>query len=276
MSEKRGNDSMSKKAYFQYQKELGLPIYIAVDLSIFEPSFADFLAQMRFTKLSEKEEQDALIHLKKNNHSRLLLISEAGPVVAKQIYNTIESDRYGEESIIPKEGYRVYRYKDMGLMVYSFGAKEWPLGCYKDFGSTSKIFQSRMIINRFLSWALVPHGIIGFWGVIADDKIVAQRPVDSKGEVIFIEIRTQRMISVDGVKKLGPHFKILRLDPILKGRNIKMGNEEFLSFLSTHCSYMDSSGLSVPVRQMLQALSKMTEGMVHPQESFRPRTDLSL
>ncbi len=267
---------MSKKTYFQYQKELGLPIYLVVDLTIFEPSLADFLTKMRFTKLSDKEEQDALSQIRKNNLSRLLQISEASPVVAKQIYNTIESDRYGEESIIPKEGYRVYRYKDMGLMVYSFSAKEWPLGCYKDFGSHAKFYQSRMIMNRFLSWALVPHGIIGLWGVTADDKIVAQRPVDSKGEVIFIDIKAQRMITVDGVKKLGPHFKILRLDPTLKGRNIKMGNEEFLSFLSTYCSFMDSSGLSVPVRQMLQVLSKMTEGMVHPQESFRPRTDLSL
>jgi hypothetical protein len=84
------------------------------------------------------------------------------------------------------------------------------------------------------------------------------------------------MISCDGVKKLRPHFKILRLDPSLRGRNIRMTSEELLSFLSSHCSYLDSAGLSIPVRQMIQALSKMTEGLIHPQESFRPRTDLSL
>jgi hypothetical protein len=55
-----------------------------------------------------------------------------------------------------------------------------------------------------------------------------------------------------------------------------MKNEELLSFLSAHCSYMDYSGLSVPVRQMIQTLARMTEGLIHPEESFRPKTDLSL
>jgi hypothetical protein len=118
--------------------------------------------------------------------------------------------------------------------------------------------------------------LVGFWGVSVDDGMVAQRPIDSRGEVVFIDVVGLRMISFEGVKKLRPHFKILRLDPTLKGRNIKMTSEELLSFLSAHCSYMDTSGLSVPVRQMIQALSKMTEGLLHPQESFRPRTDLSL
>lgn len=267
---------MSKKTYFQYQKDLNLPIYLSADLAQFEQSFGEFLGKMKFIKLGDKEEAVALAEIKKNNHARILHISEASPLVAKQIQSMMESDRYGMESIIPKDGYRVYRHKEVGLMVYSFGVKEWQLGCYKDFGAQAHTFASRMIINRFLSWALVPHGIVGLWGVTVDDGMVAQRAIDSKGEVVFIDVVGLRMITFDGVKKLRPHFKILRLDPMLKGRNIKMSSEELLSFLSAHCSYLDSSGLSVPVRQMIQALSKMTEGLVHPQESFRPRTDLSL
>lgn len=267
---------MSKKTYYQYQKDLNLPVYLSVDLSSFENSFSDFLTKMKFHKLGDKEEASALEDLKKNNQARILHISEASPIVAKQIQSMMESDRYGAESIIPKDGYRVYRYKDTSLMIYSFGAKEWQLGCYKDFGSNQFQFESRMVINRFLSWALVPHGIIGLWGVTVDDGMVAQRPIDSKGEVVFIDVVGLRMIAIDGIKKLRPHFKILRLDPTLKGRNVKMTSEQLLSFLSAYCSYLDSSGLSVPARQMIQALSKMTEGLLHPEESFRPRTDLSL
>lgn len=267
---------MSKKTYFQYQKDLNLPIYLAVDLTHFESSFGEFINAMKFSKLGDKEEATALAEIKKNNHARVLHLSEASPLVAKQIQSTMESDRYGNESIIPKDGYRVYRHKELGLMVYSFGVKEWQLGCYRDFGASSCAFGSRMMINRFLSWALVPHGIVGLWGVTVDDGMVAQRAIDSKGEVVFIDIKGLRMITFDGVKKMRPHFKVLRLDPTLKGRNIRMSSEELLSFLSAHCSYLDSSGLSVPVRQMIQALSKMTEGLVHPQESFRPRTNLSL
>lgn len=267
---------MSKLTYFQYQKDLNLPVYISADLAVFDTNFGEFLSSMKFHKLGTKEEAAALIELKKNNHARILHITEASPLVAKQIQGTMESDRYGTESIIPKDGYRVYRHKDLSLMVYSFGVKEWQLGCYKDFGTNNFKIASRMIINRFLSWALVPHGIVGIWGVTVDGGMVAQRAGDSKGEAVFIDVKGLNIISFDGVKKIKPHFKIMRLDPTLKGRNIRMTSEELLSFLSAHCSYLDSSGLSVPVRQMIQALSKMSEGLIHPQESFRPRTDLSL
>ena len=270
------SDPTTKKTYFQYQKDLGLPIYITVDLSSFDPSFQEFLSKMKFIKLSDKEEKEVHGVIGKNNLARILNISEATPVLAKQIQSSMESDRYGTESIIPKQGYRVYRHKDVGLMVYSYAAREWSFGCYKDFGSASVLVSSRIMINRFLSWALAPFGIIGLWGVTADEAIVAQKPIDSNGEAVFIDVKGLQMISVDGLKKLRPHFKILRLDSTLHGRNIKMTTEELLSFLSSHCTYLDSSGLSVPVRQVIQALSKMTEGLVHPRESFRPRTDLSL
>ena len=47
---------MSKKTYFQYQKDLNLPIYLSVDLTFFENSFADFMEKMKFHKLTDKEE----------------------------------------------------------------------------------------------------------------------------------------------------------------------------------------------------------------------------
>lgn len=270
---------MSKKAYYQYQKDLDLPVYIAVDLQGFESGLNDFLVSMKFTKLQEKEEAAALSIIKKNNAARCLQISEATPVLSRQIHSTMESDRYGLESVIPKPGYQVYRYKDEGLMVYSFGVKLWEFGCFHDFGSSKeprKRLAHKTIIHRFLSWALVHHGILGLWGVTVDEGIVLQRVIESKGEAIFIDIRNNRIFSLDGIKKIGPKFKVLRLDPTLHGRNVRMTNEELFSFLSAHASYLDYSGLSVPVRQMIQTFAKMTEGLLHPEESFRPRTDLSL
>ena len=270
---------MSKKTYYQYQKELGLPVYIVLDTQSFESGFADFLTSMKFTKLSDSEEKTALEIMKKNNATRCLNICEASPIVSRQIQSRMESDRYGQESVIPKPGYQVYRYKDVGLMVYSFGVKAWEFGCYSDFGSSkelSKILASRVVIHRFLSWALVHHGILGLWGVTIDDGMVLQKSRDSKGEAVFVDVVGNKILSLDGVKKLGPKFKILRLDPTLHARNIRMTSEELLSFMSSHCSYLDYAGLSVPVRQMIQKLAKMTEGLIHPEESFRPRTDLSL
>lgn len=267
---------MSKKIYYQFQKEVNLPIYICMDPLAFEQRFADFFAEMKFTKLTDKEEVEAKKRLAAEKNARVLHITEATPPVSRQIQMTIESDRYGMESITPKENYRVYRYKKVALMIYSFTAKEWQLGCYSNFASKENIVSARMVVNRYLSWALASHGILGIWGVTVDDGMVAQRPSDCKGEAVFIDLSGQRLLTVDGVKKMSPRFKVLRLDPTLRNRNIRMTNEEFVSFLYSQCTYFDYAGPSVPVRQMIQTFTKMTEGLVHPQESFRPRTDLSL
>jgi hypothetical protein len=263
-------------SYYQFQKDLALPVYISIDATHFEQGVHDFLLKMKFSKLSDAEEAELLKIKNTKKDLRILHISEASAMVSKQIQATMESDRFGLESIIPKEGYRVYRFKNLGLMVYSFGAAEWQLGCYKDFGSRVNHAASSMLINRYLSWALTPFGILGIWGVSVDEGMVAQRAVESKGEVVFVDIRNQKIITIDGIKKMSPRFKVLRLDPTIRGRNVKMTNEEYLSFVSAHCSFFDYVGLSVPVRQMIQSFVKMTEGIVHPQESFRPRTDLSL
>lgn len=267
---------MSKKTYFQFYKELDLPIFVSVDISSFDAGVQEFLIKMRFAKLTDAEEVAALKKIKNQTYARILDITEATAVVSKQIHSSLESDRYGLESIIPKIGYKVYRYKDFGLMVYSFGAREWQLGAYRDFGTKNNTVAATIMLNRYLSWALSSLGILGIWGVSVDEGMVAQRSTDSKGEVVFIDIFNHRVLTADGMKKLSPRFKVLRLDPTIKGRNIKMTNEEYLSFLTAHCTYFDYSGLSVPVRQMIKSFARMTEGLIHPQESFRPRTDLSL
>ncbi len=153
---------------------------------------------------------------------------------------------------------------------------EWQLAAFDDFGSTEHDLDYKIILNRFLSWSLAPLGIVGFWGVPVDDGVVVMRQNKSQGEAVYLDIFNGNVISLDGYKKISARFKIMRLNSTLHGRNIVMTNEELLSFLTTHVSYFDYSGPSVPVRQIIQAISKKFQGLLHPEESFRPRTDLSL
>lgn len=266
----------TKYIYFQYFKDAGLPIFIKTEAAAFGMTLQDFMAKMKFQLIPEKDHAGVENLIRSQTHARVLSITEATHLVAKQIEQTAESDKYGPESITPKEGYKVYRYKGCALIVYSFGAKEWQMGCYENFGSKKTELASRIVLNRFLSWALAPLGIVGFWGVPIDDGVVVQRSAEAVGEAVFFDVMAKKIFTLDGEKKWNAKFKILRLDPILKGRNIKMSGEELLSFLSSHTSFFDYSGLSVPVRQMIQVIAKSTEGLVHPQESFKPRTDLSL
>jgi len=274
----KGKDSQTNEvSYFQFSKELALPIYIKVDFSIFDRKLGLLLKELRFEELPKDKHQSILENIREKNHARLLILQEATSVVARQIDSALETDKYGLEGITPKEGYRVYRFKGQALLVYSFSSVIWQLGCFSDFGAEGKgHFEARIILNRFLSWALSPLGIIGFWGVPVDEGIVVLRNFESKGEAVFADVMNKKLITQDSIIKMRGRFNILKLDSTLRGRNIRMNSEELMGFLTTHSSFFDYSGLSMGVRQMIHELSKQAQGLIHPRENFKPRTDLSL
>ena len=264
--------------WFQYHKPFAIPVFVALEPqeSGGPPTdVSSFLTRMQFSKLTPQEVQ-AIGPTLQSKGARVLYLSECTPAVARQIDAPMESDRYGMESLVAREGHRVYRYRGETLILFSFNSRDWRMGYFPDFGSSSKEKLSRLVLNRFLSWALAPLGMIGLWGVPVDDGLVCMAPNVSKGEAVFVDVLNRRIISVDGVKRMGPRFKVLRLDPNLKGKNVRMSPEELLGLLLHHCSYFDLQGPSVPVRQMVYEMSRLYEGLYHPQESFRPRSGLPL
>lgn len=257
--------------YFQYQKGHKLPVFVRFDSTSFGNDLNTVLNSMRFSESSETEYNDAA---KQNQHARLLDIQEASPAVARQIAYVASSDRYGAESIVPKEGYRVYRHKNVALIVYAFSAQEWTMGCESHFGSDEK--DCRVVLNRYLTWALAPLGIVGFWGVPVEEGVVVMNQRDSTGEAVFIDVRGRKVFSIDGINRMKPRFRVIRLDNSLQNKNLKMNSSEVMAFLAATTSFIDAQGLSVGVRQMIQSLARDVEGLVHPRDSFKPRTDLSL
>lgn len=267
--------STTEWTYFQFHKDHKLPIYIRFDHSEFNSDLIGFLKKMKFAEVPVADVKKVEESIDQNGKLKVLTISLASNLVARQIEAVAQTDRYGLESIVAKEGYRVYRYKGNALLVYSLAADEWKLGCFSDFGNAHCFVESKIVINRFVSWAMSSIGMVGLWGVPVDEGIVVLSCNESQGEAVFIDLKNRKIFSQDGVEKFPARFKILRLDRTLKNRNIRMSPEELLSFLSTHTTYLDTSGLSVPVRQMLQSLSRVCDGLIHPKDSFQPRTDLT-
>jgi hypothetical protein len=261
---------------YQFNKDLNLPIYVKYDAQVLDGNIAQFLVGVGFSELKEKELDAAYDNISSDSSAKLLTINHAQSNAARQIESALESDRFGAESITPKDGHRIYRYKKHAILIFSHAVKEWEMGVYQDFGSQNNILAYRSIMNRFLSWSLAPLGIIGFWGGPIDEGLVVLKQLESNGEAVFIDIRKSFMITIDGVVNLPGRFEIVRLDPHLKGRTKRMATEELLSFLSTYTTYIDYNGLSIPIRQLIRSLSKSAFGSLHPIETFKPRTDLSL
>jgi hypothetical protein len=269
-------DENQKTTYFQYFKELDLPVYIKVDLSEYSSQLLPFLMEQKFTELTDEESIEMFKDDFIPDGIRVLNLTIPSRGASKHIEMMRPTDKYGCESLIPKTGYKVYRYFGVGMMVTSFTVNEWNLGCYENFGGSENLIAYRSVMNRFLSWSLSSLGMVGFWGVPVDEGMVVLTQAKSTGEVVFVDVMNDKLLTVDGVKKLSNRFCIMRLSETLKGRNVEMKKEELVSFLYQYCSYLDYQGLPIRVRQMIQLVAQKGFGLIHPSESFKPRTDLSL
>jgi len=258
--------------FFQYFKDQDVPIFIKVEGGFLGPQFYTLLKSMHFSELTFEEYE------KKKNQSQLmrtLVVEEASHRARQQINRNLVDDRFGPESITTMATHKVYRYKDQAVIVYSYLVREWHMGCFSDFGSAENVFETKMIFNRYLSWAFSNIGIVGFWGTPVDEGMVITRPLDSKGEAIFVDLKKMQMFTIDGIKKMKAGFKIIRLDSTLIDRNVSMKREELLSFLHSHTVFLDPEGTSVPIRQVIQELSAWGQGILHPAKSFKPRFNTS-
>lgn len=265
-----------QNSLFQYHLDSDFPIFIKIvdDLEGKDKgNLKTLLDQMKFRELSGHEEDSVEKTLSENPKARMLTLKVASFKLSGQINSVASSDRYGLESVLPKSGYKVYRYKNMALMVYSFAAASWECGVTDRFCvGVDGVFAARSILNRFLTWSLANLGVVGFWGVPVDEGFVVLNQKESQGEAIFIDVMNGKLFSCDGVKDVSGGLEILRLDSAIKGRSILMRPTELLSFLSVKTSYLDPQGISIPIRQLINQLAKQATGKVYPRSSFQPRS----
>ena len=265
---------------FRLREDLDYPVYIKVDLKLFGAGLQDFIESSGFELLEDVTDDDTQDLLGRAPHSRMLSVTLASNSVMRQVDQVQESDLYGLESLVPREGYTVYRYKKVGIIVYSPSASVWKLGCRSDFGEGKDFSKAyKVIINRFLSWALAPMGVIGFWGHYSKTKAEFLRQSESNGEAIFMDMYKNKGFSSDGSWIMGPDFRLVKRDGNNKSESKDgryLSQEEFISLLSTHCSFFDYKGLSLPVRQMIKRLSKLFSCQTISEHHSPSRRDLSL
>ena len=265
---------------FRLREDLDYPIFIKVDLKQFGAGLQGFIENSGFELLEDVTDDDTQDLLGKAPHSRMLSITLASNSVMRQVDQVQESDLYGFESLVPREGYTVYRYKKVGIIVYSPSASVWKLGCRPDFGEGKDFSKAyKVIINRFLSWALAPMGVIGFWGYYSKNKAEFLRQSESNGEAMFMDMYKNKGFSSDDSWIMGPDFRIVKRDGHNKSESKDgryLSQEEFISLLSTHCSFFDYKGLSLPVRQMIKRLSKLFSCQIISEHHSASRRDLSL
>jgi hypothetical protein len=250
-----------KLTVFQFQSACEWPIYLAVRLGEFESGLIGFLTDLGFDLVPGLDELALEKRLQTHQHGRLLQLELASAKVAQQIRSTQETDRYGLESMTPAQGYKIYRYKGRALMIVSFGAETWRAGVFRDFGhEPTTQANDRVVVNRYLAWALSSFGVVGFFGKLDGHQTTLLKPIDSAGHAVYWDWAEQRLVAGGSLYPLRPEHIFTRRVLQVRNREARMSGEELLSALSTHTTYLSYEGLSVSVRQSLQAMAKSIEG----------------
>lgn len=257
--------STQNGSYYQFRKDLGYPVFLRFEDQSFETKLVELITQMGFEKIKDEELKDITFN---KHQTKVLKVLPANFRVSKQIDQSNSMDMYGPENLTLLGSYDVYRYKGLGMMIFGGGNYFWELGLKN---VDSQMLQVRVVLTRFLSWALTPLGVIGFWGVPVDEGVVVMKPKEANFESFFIDVNKTKLICVDGVKDVNPGFQLLRLDPTLRDMTKRMRKEELISFLSTNTSYFSYQGLDFTLKQTIYDFAMMVDGYVYPVENFKPR-----
>jgi hypothetical protein len=267
--------------YFQYHRDHRWPILIKFRIKDMNADLMRATSEMGFVQLVvDADVKNALKQVTENNLGRILTIREASTAVARQMESTLATDQFGPESLTTKDHYKVYRYKSNAFMVYSLSFKEWEMGVYSDFGKThenaANKIAHRTVMFRFLSWALAPFGVIGFWSVPVAEGVVIMKAHEARGEAVFVDVAARLVYTLDGTKKISGKFQFIRLDQTIKGKQMALNQVEFASFLLACTTFLNTEGPTTPIRQLVNALSKSTVAVVLPRENFRPRQNADI
>lgn len=260
----------NKKAiYYQYRPELKYQVFLRLEDHDLDNTLSLSFENLGFKKLEEDELKGMAFD---KSQTRVLKISEASPRVASQIRgfgSGLES--YGPESLSSHGNYQIYRYNGFGMMVFSENTPSWELGLVNP-GQNREKFE--MMLVRFLSWALASRGVVGFWAVPVEEGFVVMKPVESKGEAVFIDMGQMKIITRDGFRPLNSELQVLRLDETLTNESKKMAKEALLSFLTTNSTHFSYHGLNPAMRTSLYEFTSIATGFVYPTVNFRPRANI--
>lgn len=265
---KTENAQNENLTYYQFQKEIDFSLFVKASTVVLSEALKQTLKNVGFEEISAKEFKEKDLQRYK---TKILTIKEANHKVARQISQSfLGMEKYGSENLTSQGNYEVYRFKNVGMMVFSQMTYEWELGL---INTENNLEETRVMLTRFITWALVEQGILAFWGIPVEEGLVVMSQKESAGEAVFIDMENNKIITQEGTKKLPAYLQILRLDSTLKSQTKVMSPEELLSFLTTNVSFFTVSNLPYELMRNIRNLVLFSEGIIYPQENFEPRSE---
>ena len=259
----------SNFTYYQFYQNLGYPIFIRLGVSLKEGRVQKLIKDLGFEELDSKTAKKIAVN---KMLTKVLTVTKASPRSYQQIMGSSSLDVYGKEVLTKNKNFDIYLCRRIGMMIFSQYSNVWELGVASDLETTEDLMAMRVMLNRFLSWALAPLGVVGYWGITSNEGIVVMKQDQSFGEVVYIDIHKNAVLSSTGHAKLEGGLKILRS---AKSPNYskKINREELISFLSTSTTYFAHGNLPINLKRVVMKIGSMAIGEYSEITSSNP--DLS-
>jgi hypothetical protein len=246
----------TKWNYFQYRKSYDYPIYLRFKQEELTPKFNHVLNEMGFNSITNPDSRKIQLH---RSNTKILTIQQASSRLLQQITGSDLLDKYGAESLSIQSGMPVYTYRKVGIMGLPVGKTLWDLSIHPEILHTDQMVGFRVILVRFLSYALADQGILCYWGTLKDDAVVIMKQPQSFGEAVLIDVNKRVAFSNGGELKLGSSLKIIRKDKEMK-IGINMSREDLIGFLSVSTCLLSFSGISPSMKKSIYDLSSSASG----------------
>ena len=246
----------AKPVFFQWQKSHGYPVFLRMERELLEGRLQKLITDLGFQEIPEGDHKKIPAN---RPGTKILTLSRASTRVAQQVMLPDSMDRFGHEVLSYQGHTQIYLYRRLGMMVFSSTSTMWELGLVSQLETTEDLMGLRVMLNRFLGWALAPMGLIGFWGVATTEGLVAMKQSQSFGEVVMVDVDKRVMFSSSGATPLQAGFTILRADKVgPTGR--RLTPEELVSFLSTSKVYLTHGSLPFTLKKAALTLGSAVRG----------------
>lgn len=261
-------------SFYQFNKEQETPIFIGFESKEIDRDFQKALLESNFTACEPNSDWNALL---KGKDYRILKMVAATPKVYGQIRKiTMEMGSWGKEIVKQNYYYDMYAFAHRALMIQSMASRVWEMAVStfnpENFAHSDKL----ILLNRYLSLAGLKLGIIGFWGVRADDYLVVTTQEKSSGEAFYIDVNAMQIINKEGIKPLYLGQQIVKLQESLLGTtdNSKMSGEDLFAHLVSKSSvYRYNVLVDGLLRKSCDTIVKYAQGRIFLERSFSAGPD---
>lgn len=243
--------------YYEYGKNGGYDTYIRLETSSLENDLKEILNEANFFKVDLKNK-------KLNPKAQFLKILKA----EGRILSEIKKEEKFDEINSSIDGLDLVKVKSCGFLATSPYKTTSELYLIEEIILRNS-YKIKLLLSRYLAFALAPKDIFGFFGVLKEDKIFISRKPLPSGEFFFVDLKRKKILQSDE-KNLNEFTKILRLEEDYIGSERALSKEELMGYLMASQLYTNTDRVKKKLYEFSYEFSKNFKARIVKDLEFNP------